>query len=39
MIQEILVYAVVILAVLMLGKKFFKKSKPKKPGCDTDCNC
>jgi hypothetical protein len=39
MIQEILVYAFVILAIVFLVKKFFYTPKNKKSDCDTDCKC
>lgn len=39
MIQEILVYAGVFLAMVFLVRKFFYFPKKKKGNCDTDCKC
>ncbi|MDN3642631.1 FeoB-associated Cys-rich membrane protein [Lutimonas halocynthiae] len=39
MVQEILVYAAVILALLFLFKKYIFKTKKKGGDCDSDCNC
>ena len=39
MIQEILVYVGVLLALVFLVRKFFYKPKKKEGNCDTDCNC
>lgn len=39
MIQEILVYVGVLLALAFLIRKFFYKPKKKDGNCDTDCNC
>nr|WP_132791676.1 FeoB-associated Cys-rich membrane protein [Tenacibaculum skagerrakense] len=38
MIQQIITYAIIVLAFLFLGKKFFYTPKKKK-GCDTNCGC
>ncbi|WP_095074825.1 FeoB-associated Cys-rich membrane protein [Tenacibaculum jejuense] len=37
MIQEIITYSIVVLAVLFLGRKFIFKSKNN--GCDPGCGC
>ena len=39
MIQEILVYVGLLLAVVFLVRKFFYNPKKKGGNCDTDCNC
>ncbi len=39
MIQEILVYIFLAMAVFFLVKKFFFKTKKKDGDCDIDCNC
>ena len=39
MIQEVLVYAVVVFATIFLVRKFFFKPKSNKSDCDTDCKC
>ena len=39
MIQEILVYVGVLLALVFLVRKFFYKSKKNDGNCDTDCKC
>jgi hypothetical protein len=38
MIQEIIAYGILAVAVVFLARKFFFKKK-KKNGCDTDCGC
>ncbi len=37
--QQVLVYIALGLAIFFLIRKYFFKSKRKKNGCDTDCNC
>ncbi len=39
MLQNILVYAAVLLAILFLVKKYFFKTKKHGGDCDSDCNC
>ncbi|WP_348710604.1 FeoB-associated Cys-rich membrane protein [Tenacibaculum sp. 190524A05c] len=38
MVQQIITYTIVALAVFFLAKKFFFKSKSKN-SCDTNCGC
>jgi large-conductance mechanosensitive channel len=38
MIQEIIAFTILALAVVFLARKYFFKKK-KKGGCDTDCGC
>ncbi|MBF6653196.1 FeoB-associated Cys-rich membrane protein [Flavobacterium columnare] len=38
MIQEIVAFLLLILAIAYLYKKFFGKKKPKN-SCSNDCNC
>jgi hypothetical protein len=38
MLQEILAFTALAVAVVFLVRKFFWKKK-KKGGCDTDCGC
>ena len=38
MIQEIITYVILFIAVIFLVKKFFFKPKSKK-GCDKGCDC
>ncbi|MCH2033773.1 MAG: FeoB-associated Cys-rich membrane protein [Tenacibaculum sp.] len=38
MVQQIITYTIVALAVFFLAKKFFFKPKSEK-GCDTNCGC
>ncbi len=37
MVQQIIVYALLAIAIIFLGIKFFKPKK--KENCDKDCNC
>ncbi len=41
MIQEIIAFGLLAVAVFFLAKKFFfkKKNNKKSGGCDTDCGC
>jgi len=39
MIQEIIAFGILVVAVAFLARKFFFKPKKKKNGCDTDCGC
>ena len=39
MLQEILAYSALIIAILFLIKKFFFKKKKSDKNCGTDCGC
>jgi len=38
MIQEVIAFGILAVALVFLGRKFFFKKK-KKDGCGTDCGC
>ncbi|UCE93610.1 MAG: FeoB-associated Cys-rich membrane protein [Flavobacteriaceae bacterium] len=39
MIQDILIYILVFVAVLILIRRFIPKGGKHKKDCDSDCNC
>jgi hypothetical protein len=39
MLQEIIAFTALAIALVFLARKFFFKKKKKGGGCDTDCGC
>ncbi len=39
MIQDILTYTALLIALLFLWNRYFRKPSKKDSGCDSDCKC